>query len=73
MKYAARYGCRVYGDNSNAHLDVAQCESGMDLIVIETTDQGSKEYYGNIRLALTKQLALILGRTLIKLSDEMKG
>ena len=71
MKYSyVNHFYRITDDDHEAFIEVGKNGDG-GLIEIRTTTEYSQQYYGQIRLPLTKELAKLLGETLIKAAQEM--
>jgi hypothetical protein len=64
---------KIFGDDSEgAFLEVAEDEECYEILEVRTTNELSEQYYGKIRLPLNKEMARLLGETLIRASNEME-
>jgi len=68
--YKVKKTFKVYGDDKDASIEVGDDHDDIGLIEISTTDEYSRKYYGEFRIGLTKELAKLLGETLIKAANE---
>lgn len=56
---------RVFNDDEGVFIEVGPDSEGLSLIEIRTTEPKSVEWYGKIRLPMSRELALKLGQTLV--------
>jgi hypothetical protein len=65
-------GWEDYDGKGYPFLEVGPDSEFSTLLELRTTDEKSKQFYGDIRIVLTKEMAKALGETLIKAANEME-
>lgn len=70
MAYSVELYRKVYDDDHGVCIEVGPDSDGLGVVQVRTPDAASKEYFGDIRFTVPKEMAAILGKALIDAASE---
>jgi hypothetical protein len=70
MKLSTEIFRRVYDDDRGSYIQVGPDADALDLVEIRTTNQLSREYFGDFRLVLHPEFAIALANAMIAAAQE---
>jgi hypothetical protein len=69
-KYSTEVIRQVWDDAYGVFLQIGPDDDGIGLIQMETTTAKAIEFYGKVRLLVTPEMAVLLGKALIAAGEE---
>ena len=73
MPYSMELSRRVYDDEHGACFEIGPDSDGLDCVQLRTPDATSKEYFGDVRFTVPKEMAILIGQALIDAAKEAES
>jgi hypothetical protein len=73
MGYSVELSRRVYDNKHGVCFEIAPDSDGLDCVQLRTPDAGSKEYFGDVRFTVPKEMAILIGQALIDAAKEAES
>ena len=73
MPYSVELIRRVYDDDHGACFEIGPDSDGLDCVQLRTPDATSKEYFGDVRIVVSAEMAALIGQALIDAAKEAES
>jgi hypothetical protein len=73
MPYSVELSRRIYDDDCGACIQVGPDGEGLGCVEVRTPDAASKEYFGDVRFTVPKEMAAMIGQALIDAAKEAES
>jgi hypothetical protein len=71
--YSLETHLRVYDDSEGAYISVGEDADNLGCVEVMTAGEGNKKYWGDFRLAVTPDAALLLAEAIRRVAEDLKA